>query len=411
MLLSFHRKLTTTGVSAALQSGGACTLFAEAAGAAGLELPEFEKATARKLRKTLPSFANLNNPLDVTGPGRRRDAHVHRRARSPRERCQRRPDRVRRVPASTRGDESVWAEPVLQRVRELQKETKTAFASVAMSALSYSKAAKEFVDRAQLPFLQGHRAAAGAIRALVDLQSATPRDAWRNWMPTPPGRRRSALVRGLEGALDEEQGAALLELYGVKRPKEHVCRPREQAGEGGPRDRRPGRGEGAGTGDPTQGQARRCAARSEGSRRDRRGGGRGAPGGDPGRRHVAEGHRAADGERARGARRRRDRRAVRCVRHDAARTARSPRPARPTFVARSAHREAGAALRRGAGRRVRIATRATTICVRSPRRSSRSRARRTTCAAASPRWRPTPCWSASEGAVAVDALAEARPPE
>lgn len=67
VLLSAHRKLRATGVTAAMQSGGACTLFAEAADAARLHLPEFTAATERKLRKALPSYANLNNPLDVTG--------------------------------------------------------------------------------------------------------------------------------------------------------------------------------------------------------------------------------------------------------------------------------------------------------------------------------------------------------
>ena len=67
VLLSFGTRMRTNGVAAALQSGGACTLFAEAAGAQGLELPEFSAATKRKLRKALPHFASQNNPLDVTG--------------------------------------------------------------------------------------------------------------------------------------------------------------------------------------------------------------------------------------------------------------------------------------------------------------------------------------------------------
>ena len=67
VLLSKERKLRTTGVAAALQSGGACTLFAEAAGAAGLDLPEFSPTTRRRLAKVLPHFASQNNPLDVTG--------------------------------------------------------------------------------------------------------------------------------------------------------------------------------------------------------------------------------------------------------------------------------------------------------------------------------------------------------
>ena len=67
LLLSFGTKMRTDGVAAALQSGGACTLFAEAAGAHGLSLPEFSAATKRTLRKALPHYASQNNPLDVTG--------------------------------------------------------------------------------------------------------------------------------------------------------------------------------------------------------------------------------------------------------------------------------------------------------------------------------------------------------
>ena len=67
LLLSKVKKIRTTGIAAALQSGGACTLFAEAAGSAGLELPEFSSATKRALRAVLPHFASQNNPLDVTG--------------------------------------------------------------------------------------------------------------------------------------------------------------------------------------------------------------------------------------------------------------------------------------------------------------------------------------------------------
>jgi acyl-CoA synthetase (NDP forming) len=54
LLLSKVKRLRAAGVAAALQSGGACTLFAEAAGAAGLDLPEFTATTKRTLAKALP---------------------------------------------------------------------------------------------------------------------------------------------------------------------------------------------------------------------------------------------------------------------------------------------------------------------------------------------------------------------
>lgn len=229
VLLSHHRKLRAPGVAAALQSGGACTLFAEAAGAAGLSLPEFAPETKRTLRQALPHFASQNNPLDVTGQAAvETDMYVgaiEALAKDPAVgfvAFDAFPPRL--------AEEGVWAEPVLRRARELQRETGTVFASVAMSALSYSDEAKRFVARAKLPFIQGHRASAGAIRALVQLQEVGDRAV----PDVPPHANRAKALRGLrglEGPLDEAQGARILELYGVPRPKEATVRTPERASE------------------------------------------------------------------------------------------------------------------------------------------------------------------------------------
>jgi len=227
VLLSFHKKLRTVGVAAALQSGGACTLFAESAGVAGLALPEFSAETKRKLRKALPSFASQNNPLDVTGQAAvETDMYVG-------------------AVEALAGDpavgfvafdafpprlesEGVWAEPVLKRVRELQRATKVAFASVAMSPLSYGKAARDFVEGAGIPFLQGHRASAAAIRALAELQSAKDRATVA--VPRHEHHAKAKKIVGaVEGALDEADAAALLSLYGVARPKERTVETAAQA--------------------------------------------------------------------------------------------------------------------------------------------------------------------------------------
>jgi acetate---CoA ligase (ADP-forming) len=227
VLLSFHQKVRTTGVAAAFQSGGACTLFAEAAGTARLSLPEFSAETKKKLRKALPSFASQNNPLDVTGQAAvETDMYVG----------------AVDALASDPGvgfvafdafpprleSEGVWAEPVLRRVRELQRSTKVAFASVAMGPLSYGKAAREFVETAGIPFLQGHRASAAAIRALVELQSVRERataDVGRH----EHHAKAMKLLDGASGPLDEAQAAALLSMYGVARPKERTVDTSAQA--------------------------------------------------------------------------------------------------------------------------------------------------------------------------------------
>lgn len=222
VLISRHRKMRATGVTAALQSGGACTLFAEAAGAAGLDFPAFAKSTERKLEKALPSFANLNNPLDVTGQAAvETDMYC---------------EALEALAADPsigfigidafppRGDDendAVWAWPVLQKARQLEKETGVAFASMSMTPLRYSEASKSFVKRTGMPFLQGHRAVAGAVRALVDLQG-TKENATQS-VAAHAGRAKSLRsLKGLSGPLDEEQAARIIEAYGVKRPKEKM---------------------------------------------------------------------------------------------------------------------------------------------------------------------------------------------
>jgi acyl-CoA synthetase (NDP forming) len=227
VLLSRHRKLRSNGVAAALQSGGACTLFAEAAGAQGLSLPEFAPATRAALRRALPHFASQNNPLDVTG-----QAAVETEMFNGALEALASDPAVGLVafdafpPRLEDGD--AWAEPVLRRVRELQRSTGVAFASVAMSALAYGDAARAFVESHPLPFLQGHRAAAGAIRALVELQGSRGRQI-ADVAPHPNRARALRTLRGLSGPLDEARGGRLLELYGVRRPRESVVRTPETA--------------------------------------------------------------------------------------------------------------------------------------------------------------------------------------
>jgi acyl-CoA synthetase (NDP forming) len=97
-----------------------------------------------------------------------------------------------------------------------------------MGPLSYGKAAREFVETAGIPFLQGHRASAAAIRALVELQSVRERataDVGRH----EHHAKAMKLLDGASGPLDEAQAAALLSMYGVARPKERTVDTSAQA--------------------------------------------------------------------------------------------------------------------------------------------------------------------------------------
>jgi len=223
VLLSSHKRLRSMGVAAALQSGGACTLFAEAAGAERLDLPEFAGRTKTALRRVLPHFASQNNPLDVTGQAAVEAdmfcGALQALAADPSVGI----IAFDAFPPRLAG-ETPWADPVLAKAVELQKKTGVVFASVAMAPLAYIPEALAFTKRwKQLPFLQGHRAAAGAVRALVEFQGAKARSVPD--LPSHPNRGAAVrLLKGLAGPLDEARGAKLLELYGVRRPKEATVR-------------------------------------------------------------------------------------------------------------------------------------------------------------------------------------------
>ena len=229
LLLSFHRRLRTDGVAGALQSGGACTLFAEASGAAGLRLPDFAPPTTATLRKVLPDFASQNNPLDVTGQAAVETdmfiGAIDALARDPEIGL----IAFDAFPPRLEG-ETPWANPVLEAARRLQRATGVAFASVSMSPLAYGPAARAFTARWKLPFLQGHRASAGAIAALAAFGRTKARavPVLEPHANRGPARR---LLKDLTGPLDEARGAKLLELYGVRRPKEAVARTPKAAAE------------------------------------------------------------------------------------------------------------------------------------------------------------------------------------
>jgi acyl-CoA synthetase (NDP forming) len=126
--------------------------------------------------------------------------------------------------------ETPWADPVLKKVVELQRSTGVAFASVAMSPLAYIPEATAFTRKwKQLPFLQGHRAASGAIQALIRFRSSNARAIAS--LPAHPNRAKAVRVlKGLSGPVDEATGARVLALYGVRRPKESaVARPEQAA--------------------------------------------------------------------------------------------------------------------------------------------------------------------------------------
>ena len=256
------RSMRTTGIAAALQSGGACTLFAEAAGAHGLSLPEFSTATKRKLRTALPHYASQNNPLDVTGQAAVETdmfcAALEALARDPVGRVR----RVRRVPSPRGGRGRVGgADPARRAPAPEGDRGRVRVGGDGSARLRHGGQAGSSLAPA-LPFLQGHRAADGcdprpgrAPRCARAERSATGRRI-------RTARKALRLLRGRSGPLDEARAAELLRLYGVRRPVERAAATPAAAAAAAARDRVPGRGEGAGAGAAPQGEARGRSARA-----------------------------------------------------------------------------------------------------------------------------------------------------
>ena len=70
-LLAATGPLSEPGISFISISGGACTLVADGAEAAGVTLPEFQGDTVAALQGEIADFASSMNPLDVTGAAMR----------------------------------------------------------------------------------------------------------------------------------------------------------------------------------------------------------------------------------------------------------------------------------------------------------------------------------------------------
>lgn len=209
------------GVAVAFQSGGSCTLFAEHAEAAGLEMPAPGAVTVRRLRRALPPFAKPGNPLDVTGQAAVETdmfvGAIEALARDPKI-------GVVALDAFPSRDpvQGSWEPEVLAAAERLAIETGTAMISLAPVPLTLDDAGRKSAEALAVPVLQGISPAIHAIRALLDLSGGVPGDP----LPPHPARRRaSALLRGRRGPLDEVRARRLLSLYGVRAPDEEVTDP------------------------------------------------------------------------------------------------------------------------------------------------------------------------------------------
>ncbi len=219
--------LRAAGVAAAFQSGGACTLFAEHAEAAGLKMPRPAAATIRRLERALPPYAKPGNPLDVTGQAAV-ETEMFARALEALARDPKVGLVVFDAFPSREPVQGAWETDLLAGAERLAERTGTAMVSLAPAPISLDEPARKTAEALRLPVLQGIAPAVRAIRALVDLSDRRRGEP----LPPHPARRRAAgILRGRGGPLDEITARRLLSLYGIGGPREEaVATPEEAAG-------------------------------------------------------------------------------------------------------------------------------------------------------------------------------------
>jgi acyl-CoA synthetase (NDP forming) len=205
-----------------MQSGGNCTLFADALNDAQVPLEKFGTATMNKLSEILPDFSEPRNPLDVTGQAIF-DTEIYCGAI---DTLAADPEvgmiAIDVAPSRERPDDSDLT-TILAHAGEVQRESGKPVISVLATPLSYTGRTAEPIIKNSVTVLHGHGPAAAAIASLYEIS--------REHLPTAKRCAANPHVSVAPGVLDEVQAAEIFTRYGIERPREAVVNDAEQAAE------------------------------------------------------------------------------------------------------------------------------------------------------------------------------------
>jgi acyl-CoA synthetase (NDP forming) len=214
LLLESAAKPASAGVAVAMQSGGNCTLFADALEDAGIPLNDFSPATTDKLAEILPAFSEPRNPLDVTGQAIF-DHKIYRDSITVLADDPRVGIVVIDVAPSRRDPDGSLSTEILKHAGEVQRSTRKPVISVLATPLSYPGRTTAPLSANSLTVLHGHAASAQAIAGLISASEPRRRIAERTI-----DRPELSIPAGI---LDETQAAAIFAAYHIERPRELVA--------------------------------------------------------------------------------------------------------------------------------------------------------------------------------------------
>jgi acyl-CoA synthetase (NDP forming) len=206
----------------AMQSGGNCTLFADALNDARVPLEKFSDATMSKLSEILPDFSEPRNPLDVTGQAIF-DNEIYCQAI---DALAADPEvgmiAIDVAPSRKRPDDSDLT-TILAHAGKVQREIGKPVVSVLATPLSYTGRTAEPIIKNSVAVLHGHGPAAVAIAGLYEVS--------RERLPFADRHAAKPHVSVAQGVLDEVQAAEIFTGYGIARPREAVVNEPEAAAE------------------------------------------------------------------------------------------------------------------------------------------------------------------------------------
>jgi len=207
-------------LAAAMQSGGNCTLFADALNDARVPLEKFSAETTRKLSAVLPDFSEPRNPLDVTGQAIF-DNEIYCKAIDVLAADPEVGMIAIDVAPSRRSPDDSDLTTILAHAGKVQRESRKPVISVLATPLSYPGRSREPIIAHCVAVLHGHAPAAAAIACLYEIS--------RERLPLAERHADRPLVSVATGVLDEVQAAEIFSAYGIERPREAVAADPEQA--------------------------------------------------------------------------------------------------------------------------------------------------------------------------------------
>ncbi len=207
-------------VAVAMQSGGNCTLFADALDDAEVTLGEFSRETTAALREILPDFTEPRNPLDVTGQAVFDSAiycgTIDALAADPAVGMV-----VIDVAPSRRDPDGSLLNVILKHAAEVQRSSGKPVISVLATPFSYPPRTATLLAEHGVTVLQGHAASAIAIAGLISIS--------RQQRPTSKRSVDRPDISIPQGVLDETASARIFAAYDIERPRELVTDTAEQA--------------------------------------------------------------------------------------------------------------------------------------------------------------------------------------